>query len=959
MRLLLASLVALLVCPPTLARQAPTDRDLALSALDSLVPVPERRSTSEDEPFLALPEEVSITYTSGDLAPHATVLAEWTWRLTGTRPTVSAGEGGTIVLGLAELDAEEAYALSIRSNVRIEGRSVAGVARGTATLVQLLREGPAGWILPVTEIQDGPAHPFRSVMVDVARQPHSMETLRHVVDLAWFYKLRYVNLHLTDDQAFTFPFEGVTDQLPDDRTHPLEAWRALVDYADARGVTLVPELDLPGHSTQLKRSGYLEDPTPDTPLNDADVAHPVNHERIFRIVDAMCAVFDSSPYFHVGGDESGAGSTLVPFLAAVNAHLRAQADPKRLLVWEGFHGAPAEIPATGPDRVIVLAWESAYNPPWNLLAAGYEVVNASWKPLYVVGGGTPRYPHVGGRKWSAEEIADWGPFEFWHWQAGTPVFEDRGPEDEHRDDGIWHVPESQRPQVLGGQLLFWEQREHTVLPDAWRRVAALGARLWHADSDVDPVGFRRRLETADARARGLIQPVHLALAGDLDESHPTADDFVWFHGAVRARLSADPSLGGIVRYTLDGSDVTAGSTEAPSELTIDSTCVLRARLFVDDAPLGAEVRRAFDDRPARVRCEWFDLPRRALSHVPDFSDRSRWTPLRSDLLPELRGPYRTTEPVGQSLRGTYRVSEEEAGPHTFRIQTRDGRARLTVDGRVVGSPTEPSEEQVFATLELSAGPHAIRVDHAGGPISPVVLVAVRRPGQEAFQEISPLLQEIPRGTEPLRLASQRESLDLLAGGFEQLDWKTRDASVQLEDVAQLEDGVLSLTGRPSGYVQTRTWHRDYELELEWRWPDRPGNSGVLVHVTTPLLFYGWPRSLEVQLQNGRAGDFWTIGDDVSVLVEDADSRRTPRHADDLHRHRRIPRLVDDLERPLGEWNHMRIRCDGDEVTVWVNGIETNRGLRSSIREGAIALQSEGAPIEFRAVRVHPLPFRVD
>ncbi|KAA3614230.1 MAG: DUF1080 domain-containing protein [Planctomycetota bacterium] len=925
-----------------------------------VVPLPGefKRLEEADLPLATRPR---LAIEEQSLEPLANAFSGLWWRLTGQHFALDEDGPAQVILTLdPSLEAAEAYRLEVDQAVRVVGGSPVGVAHGCATLLQLVQPGTNGWRLPRVSIRDAPGAPFRAVMMDVARQPHQIETLERMVELLFLYKIRYFHLHLTDDQAFRFPFPEVTDALPANQVIPLSSWKSLVAYADALGVTIIPELDLPGHSTQLKRSGYLTDPTPADPLSDADVAHPINHEKILRIVDAMRAVFRSSPFFHIGGDESGAGEALVPFLAAVNRHLRQKENPlgqTRLLVWEGFRGHPAELPAFGDDRIVVMAWESHYNPPWQLLDHGYELINASWKPLYVVGGGSPRYPHIGGRKWPVSDLYAWNKDEFWHWQAGTPVFEDRGPNDDHRDDGIWPVPPSQRQQILGGQLLFWEQKEHTVLPDSWERVAAVAERLWCADrlSSTDFVGFLRRSEAVGERLRRLVQPVRLRYSGGVDSNHPTQDDFIWFHRSITVVADIPQGPKGVVRYTLDGS---APSTDSPSlaaPLKIEENALLRARLFVDRQPVGAEARAAFDRRPARVRVAWFDLPRRALSEVPDFSDRNRWKPTRTDLLPELRGPYRTTEPVGQQLDATLVIPEDQAGEYEFRLQTRDGRAKMLLDGRPLLGPTDPREIQLRAKVELAAGPHAIRVFHAGGPISPVLLLALRRPGQERFVEISPHLAEIPRETEPETLNSLGDTVDLLARGLG--DWLVLSPSHRsAEAIARFDHGVLHLSGRPHGVIQTKRWFRDYELELEWRWPEggRGGNSGVLLHATTPLLFYGWPSSLEVQLQAGRAGDFWTIGEDVDLQVEDAKRRRTPWRAGDLHSHRRIPRLVDGVERPIGEWNHLRIRAKAGEVVVEINGVEVNRGIRSTVVAGAIALQSEGSAIEFRSVRLHPL-----
>lgn len=212
--------------------------------------------------------------------------------------------------------------------------------------------------------------------------------------------------------------------------------------------------------------------------------------------------------------------------------------------------------------------------------------------------------------------------------------------------------------------------------------------------------------------------------------------------------------------------------------------------------------------------------------------------------------------------------------------------------------------------------------------------------------------------EPETVQPPRSRVELLAGGdLDEWIFYTADASVRKEDVCRLEDGILRIAGRPAGYLQTRRWYRDYVLEVEWRWPEgsRGGNSGVLVHTTAPLLFFGWPRSLEVQLAHGQAGDFWVIGQEVDLRVENEANRRVEPRPGDQHSHRRIRRLAEDVEKPIGRWNLLRVVCRGDEVRVEVNGQTVNHGTECTVQEGAIALQSEGAPIEFRRVTIAPLP----
>ncbi|HEY3393928.1 MAG TPA: DUF1080 domain-containing protein [Lacipirellulaceae bacterium] len=190
--------------------------------------------------------------------------------------------------------------------------------------------------------------------------------------------------------------------------------------------------------------------------------------------------------------------------------------------------------------------------------------------------------------------------------------------------------------------------------------------------------------------------------------------------------------------------------------------------------------------------------------------------------------------------------------------------------------------------------------------------------------------------EPIELFNGRD----LAGWTYHLDKE----GVRMEDVWSVKDGVLVCKGRPAGYLITKKDDfENYVLTLQWRWTGEPGNNGVLVHVTEPGALGVWPKSLEVQLGHGNAGDFWVIG--TTIEVENPEGRIEGR---------RHLNLTDDSEKPPGEWNEMEITCCGDEVIVKVNGDLVNRATNVSQTRGAIALQSEGAPIEFRNIELTSL-----
>ncbi len=199
----------------------------------------------------------------------------------------------------------------------------------------------------------------------------------------------------------------------------------------------------------------------------------------------------------------------------------------------------------------------------------------------------------------------------------------------------------------------------------------------------------------------------------------------------------------------------------------------------------------------------------------------------------------------------------------------------------------------------------------------------------------------------------------LFNGRDLTGWHTdipaADDDPDIEPSFVVEDGILLSRGTPQGHLITDAIYQDYRLVVEWRWPSEPGNCGILVHSSTPRRLYRmFPASIECQLHVGNAGDFWVIGEDIAVPDMEARRGRRENWGVDEGRGRRIRNLTDDSERELGTWNHMRIEARGDELRVWVNDELVNHGTACTVSEGAIALQSEGTPVEFRDIQVTPL-----
>ena len=168
----------------------------------------------------------------------------------------------------------------------------------------------------------------------------------------------------------------------------------------------------------------------------------------------------------------------------------------------------------------------------------------------------------------------------------------------------------------------------------------------------------------------------------------------------------------------------------------------------------------------------------------------------------------------------------------------------------------------------------------------------------------------------------------------------------------VKEGVIRCEGQEEaqGYLQTEKEYANYLVHVEWRWPQKAGNSGVLVHKVGPDRV--WPKCFECQLFADNAGDFLVIGEgqrygeNISTAQWKAAGPRVV--------NRKISKLHESSEKPVGEWNSYDIICKDDWIVMLVNGVVQNVATQVSITGGKICLQSEGAPVEFRNVYIEPV-----
>ena len=169
----------------------------------------------------------------------------------------------------------------------------------------------------------------------------------------------------------------------------------------------------------------------------------------------------------------------------------------------------------------------------------------------------------------------------------------------------------------------------------------------------------------------------------------------------------------------------------------------------------------------------------------------------------------------------------------------------------------------------------------------------------------------------------------------------KDADADAKGVWKVQDGELRCSGNPVGFLRTKQEYSDYKLVFEWRWPEKTGNSGVLLRMGGEDKV--WPLCMEAQLMHARAGDLIGMGCDFN---ENKAKKGGPISY--------TPRMNDSNEKERGGWNKYEIVCKGDTIEVTINGQLQNKATGVSIRKGYIGFQSEGVPIMFRNINLTPL-----
>ncbi len=460
----------------------------------ALVPAPAELELAEGSWELS---ERSRVVATGDAAPVAELLvaslADSTgWQL--ERAEAGAGRRDIELLldtGLQQLG-DEGYTLEVaRGGVSIVAPTPAGLFYGTQTLRQLLPALGGPWTLPRLTITDTPRFPWRGYMLDVARHFFGVDEVKRIIDQLALHKLNRLHLHLTDDQGWrieilSWPALTTVGGSTEVGGGPggfytQQEYAELVAYAAARHVTVVPELDMPGHcNAALASYGELNPDGQPTELytgtsvgfSSLQVGDPVT-ETFVRDVLGEVAALTPGAWLHVGGDETAATSEedYASFLHWVQGVVHELG--KTMIGWDEVGqvalGAPLVVQHWRHEEHVVAAAER-----------GAQVLSSPAEHAYL------------------DMMYD-GDSEVGAFWAGFTTLQDAyrwDPVPEGLDEG----------QVLGVEGPLWTEtvatREHLDYL-TWPRLAALAELGWSPEAALSWESFRERMAVHGERLEAL------------------------------------------------------------------------------------------------------------------------------------------------------------------------------------------------------------------------------------------------------------------------------------------------------------------------------------------------------------------------------------------------------------------------------------------------------------------------
>jgi hexosaminidase len=393
--------------------------------------------------------------------------------------TLTVASPGQPVQGI---DEAESYSLRVTPDgASLTAVTDVGAMHGMETLLQLTENVQGACVLPAVTITDSPRFPWRGLMIDVVRHFEPVPVLERQLDAMAVAKLNVFHWHLSDDQGFRAEsrrYPRLTQVGSDGHYYTQVEMREVVAYARARGIRVVPEFDMPGHSSSWVLaypelgSGETITALPivyGTPQSELDPTRESTYKFIDEFIGEMSAIFPD-PYFHIGGDETeGKGWLANP---RISAFMQKKGFARPAQLQEYFN--QRLLPILKKHGKIMIGWDEILTP-----SLPQDIVIQSWRGEASLGASAskgfqgilsaPYY--LDAQKTSAQMfLADPVP-------ANTSL-----------------IPAAQR-RILGGEVCMWAEQLYPETIDSriWPRTLAIAERFWSPQNDRDASSMYRRL----------------------------------------------------------------------------------------------------------------------------------------------------------------------------------------------------------------------------------------------------------------------------------------------------------------------------------------------------------------------------------------------------------------------------------------------------------------------------------
>jgi len=392
-----------------------------------------------------------------------------------------------------ELGEDESYSLEINSaGAKLDAATPLGVMRGLQTFLQLVQTTADGFATPAIAIQDNPRFPWRGLMIDVGRHFIPLDVLKRNLDGMAAVKLNVFHWHLSDNQGFRVEskkFPKLQEMGSDDLYYTQDEVRELIAYARERGIRVVPEFDMPGHSTAWF-VGYPELASGPGPYEIErkwgvfDPAMDPTEERTYKFLDAfigeMAALFPDQ-YFHIGGDEvNGKEWAANP---KIQAFMRAHGFKTNQDLQAYFNTRVQKIVAKHGKTMV--GWDEILRPD-----LPKDIVVQSWRGQDSL---------AAAAKLGYRGILSYGYYLDLMWPASRHYAVDP------MSDAAANLTAEEKKQILGGEACMWSEYVSPENIDSriWPRAAAIAERLWSPQGMTDANSMYERLQQISRWLDGL------------------------------------------------------------------------------------------------------------------------------------------------------------------------------------------------------------------------------------------------------------------------------------------------------------------------------------------------------------------------------------------------------------------------------------------------------------------------